>query len=242
VKKHLTEESVRADLYRRATLQAVRDAETFFKANPKEEWFEAPGPSPFGDTGFIGQHNIEPMKKIANRFGISGVDNTLRGVYDSSVDFYDFLSYYWDKYGINVVRDKESLDDDDDVPVGNSPIKPTTTISSYYMQTKDQTGLTRAIKKLAGLPDEAKVYFDGPDLVYNDRTILSNLLNGGSSMVKDAALAVHRAARDESEKSSNDLLGRMKGKLSESSVEVDKDIKRMLSSFKRYDELTKLRK
>jgi hypothetical protein len=64
----------------------------------------------------------------------------------------------------------------------------------YYEKTHDQIKLTRWLRKEAGLPKDAPVYFDDADLVYDDKTIVPDALINPNLKFNDLLTAVAQAA------------------------------------------------
>jgi hypothetical protein len=66
-------------------------------------------------------------------------------------------------------------------------------VVKWYEKWGDQIKLTKWIKKEAGLPKDADVYFDDADLVYIDKTILPNALVNPKLKLVDLVNAVRQA-------------------------------------------------
>ena len=66
-------------------------------------------------------------------------------------------------------------------------------VAKWYEKNGDQIKLTRWLRKEAGLPKDAPVYFDDADLVYDDTTIVPNALVNPKLKFNDLLTAVVQA-------------------------------------------------
>jgi hypothetical protein len=67
-------------------------------------------------------------------------------------------------------------------------------VAKWYEKNGDQLKLTKWLRKEAGLPKDAKVYFDDADLVYGDQTIVPSALVNKSLKFNDLLTALMKAA------------------------------------------------
>ena len=66
-------------------------------------------------------------------------------------------------------------------------------VAKWYEKNGDQLKLTRWLRKEAGLPNDAPVYFDDADLVYGDKTIVSSALVNPKLKFNDLLTALTQA-------------------------------------------------